>query len=134
MYENLYLTLDKFANMSRLIRENREFVLDFFSTKGGKVVILPPFGERITSKDFAPPKIKFKKKKSKCELTESLINKGFDTTIILKSCGESIEVPGIHTSNKIKQYFVDAISVQYKEIGGWKVSKTYNLQGIERKC
>lgn len=118
------------------IRESREFVLDFFSTKGGRAVVLPPFGERITSRDFAPQKIKFKKKKgsdSNEQVMKSLINKGFDTTIVLKYSGESIELRGIHTPNTIKEYFIDAISVKYKEICGWKVSKTYKIQGIEGK-
>jgi hypothetical protein len=114
----------------RMIRESREFVLDFFSTKGGRVVILPPYGENLMLNRIINPahkKINYKKKKHKCELMESLTNKGFDTTIVLKSSGESIELRRIHTPTTIKEYFLDAISVKYKEICGWKVSKAYKI-------
>ena len=118
------------SSKMRMIRESREFVLDFFSTKGGRVVILPPYGENLMLNRIINPahkKINYKKKKHKCELMESLTNKGFDTTIVLKSSGESIELRRIHTPTTIKEYFLDAISVKYKEICGWKVSKAYKI-------
>jgi hypothetical protein len=110
---------------------NQENLLDWYNTRGGRVIIKPTFGDKLTSRDilFPPAEKKKVKRKIKSEtFVESLKRRGFQKTYITKVQGGKQKVivhPKLLDLSVIKARCRGFVSVYYGDLAENNFSKVY---------
>jgi len=98
-------------------RIDQEFILDWYNTRGGRVIVKPKFGDKVTAKECLAPKKKDipKKKihsKRKVQTLKQFIKLNYTTTYVETSTGVVTLLRPI-TIETIKRNYPTAKSVYW---------------------
>ena len=110
-------------------RINQESLLDWYNTRGGRVIIKPTFGDKLTSRDvIGSPLKKNKKVKTKKVETfvQSLERKGFKVGYVQLSGGR-VRKTKLMSLEDVKARFTGVESVYFRDLEGKNYSKVYKL-------